>query len=142
MDFIEHLRIPVEEYTTPGAVTASPNADFSEMMKKMKNGEFRHLPIMDGGKVVGLVSHRDLKLLEGLGTLATQVSASDIMHRDVYVVDSKASLEDVVFEMSSRKIGSAVISDGGDNSVGIFTSTDALNALIEIIRGEVPESED
>jgi len=133
----KRLEIPVDEYTTPMAVTVPPDASLAEMKRKMSAGHFRHLPVLQGREVVGLVSQRDLMLVEGLGSdFASQLCASDIMHRDVFVVSADSSLEEVVFEMSDRKIGSAIILDHNDESVGIFTSTDALNALIEIIRGE------
>jgi len=129
------LQISVDQFTTPSPVTAPPDAGFEDLREKMKEGGFRHLPIVDQGKVVGLISQRDLKLLEGLGDLSKQVSAADFMKTDLLIVDSQSSLEDVAAKMAAMKVGSAIVRGESQEIVGIFTSTDALNALIEILRG-------
>jgi acetoin utilization protein AcuB len=134
----ERLSIAVEEFATPSPVSAPPTASFAELKKAMSSGGFRHLPILNKGEVVGVVSDRDLRILEGLGELSKQVSAADFMARDVLMVSPKDPLESVVLQMSERKVGSAVVCDQADEFLGIFTSTDAMNALVEIIRGEVP----
>lgn len=132
-----HLNIPIAEFTSPSVITATPDASFEEMKNLMKKGGFRHLPIVSSdGTPVGIVSQRDLNLLETLGSLVGQVSAKDIMKKDPYLVSANDSMEKVVLEMSSRKIGSALVRDSEDGDLGIFTSTDALNALVEILRGE------
>lgn len=131
------LNIPIAEFTSPSVVTATMDASFEEMKNLMKKGGFRHLPIIDQNRnPVGIVSQRDLNLLETLGSLVGQVSAKDIMKKDPYLVQATDSMEKVVLEMSSRKIGSALVRDPEDGDLGIFTSTDALNALVEILRGE------
>ena len=133
----KRLEIPVEEFSTPNPETAGVRSDYKELAEKMRRGRFRHLLIVQDTDVVGIVSQRDLKVLEGLGESAQQLVAEDFMSRDLYIESPQAPLENVVFEMSRRKIGSAVLQDKADNYLGIFTSTDALNALVEILRGEV-----
>ncbi len=61
------------------------------------------------------------------------------MTANPYIVEPDVELEKVVFHMSKNKIGSAIVKfDGGANTeFGIFTSTDALNALLEVLRGEI-----
>ena len=54
-----------------------------------------------------------------------------------YTAQTGSMLEEVAFEMSDRKIGSALIVNNFGELEGIFTSVDGLNALIEIIRGDV-----
>jgi acetoin utilization protein AcuB len=51
-------------------------------------------------------------------------------------VNSQTSLDEVAFEMSKNKIGSVIVNDEEDKFLGIFTATDALNALIEIARDQ------
>ena len=58
------------------------------------------------------------------------------MTADPYTVSIEANLDDVAFEMSRNKYGSAIVMDNNDEVYGIFTSTDALNALIEVLRKE------
>jgi acetoin utilization protein AcuB len=56
------------------------------------------------------------------------------MASDPVTVNSQASLDVVAFEMSQNKIGSVLVNDENEKFLGIFTVTDALNALIEIAR--------
>ena len=58
------------------------------------------------------------------------------MKKDPYCASPHARISEVAMEMSSNKYGSAIILDN-EGGIGIFTSIDALNALIEIVRGEV-----
>ena len=131
------IDMPVEEFTTPFPVTAKESASIDELRELMKRHEIRHLPIVTGETVVGIVSDRDLKLAAGLTRdEKRQVFARDIMSPEPITVSSNDSLCDVAFEMSEKKIGSVIVNDETDKMIGIFTVTDALNALVEVIRAE------
>ncbi|MCP4913623.1 MAG: CBS domain-containing protein [Oligoflexia bacterium] len=127
----EILNIQVEEYSTPCTVTAQKATKIDELANLMKENSVRHIPIIENDDVVGIVSDRDISNLpEGSDAVAAL-----IMSKDVYTTESHALLKDVVFEMSSKKIGSAMVIDQSDKSLSIFTSVDALNALNEILGG-------
>jgi acetoin utilization protein AcuB len=130
------LNLPVEEFTTPNPVTAKESSTVDEMARLMKENGIRHLPIMRGPNVVGVVSERDLRLVMGLDfTEKNMVRASDIMATDPVTVSSEDTLDRVAFLMSENKIGSVIVNEE-DRLLGIFTVTDALNALIELARTE------
>lgn len=131
---MEKLNLPVEEFTTPDPITAEEESTVDDLNKLMAEHRVRHIPIVNRGRVVGIVSERDLKVVAGLAMKEKSViRASDIMARDPVTVSSQETLDQVAFAMSSRKIGSVIVNEG-DKFFGIFTSTDALNALIEITR--------
>lgn len=126
----------VEEYTTPNPVTAAEETSVDTLAELMKENGIRHIPIVRGTEVVGIISERDLKVVAGLNFKEKSlVRAADIMARDPVTVEAEASLDEVAFEMSQRKIGSVIVNEDG-RLLGIFTVTDALNALIEITREE------
>ena len=125
----------VEEFTTPISVTASENETLSNLNEMMKQFGVRHIPIVKNDFVVGIISHRDLNLVLGLSYHEEFiVYASDIMVANPIHVSAGARLDEVAFEMSQKKIGSVIVNDENDKYYGIFTLTDALNALVEIIR--------
>ncbi|MGZ3722566.1 MAG: CBS domain-containing protein [Bdellovibrionales bacterium] len=129
------LKVSVEEFTTPNPVTATENATLDDLNRLMKDFEIRHLPITRDGQVVGIVSDRDLRLASGLTSGEKRlVLASDLMASNPVTVSAGATLDEVAFEMSKSKIGSVIVNDENDRLLGIFTATDALNALIEIAR--------
>lgn len=121
-------------------VTASEDMTIDELRDLMARHAIRHLPVVDGRKVVGIISERDVRLVSGL-TVAEklQVRAGDLMSREPVIVDARTSLEDVAQVMIEKKIGSVIVEDKEDGLLGIFTATDALNALIELI-GKLPRS--
>ena len=107
----------------------------------MRKNELRHLPVLHGGKLVGLVSRGDLHFVETMPDVNSEkVSVEEAMSRDVYGVDPDEPLLSVVREMTTRKLGSAVILDQG-KVVGIFTVIDALRVLDKALealqRGDV-----
>lgn len=128
------LNVSVEEYTTPNPVTASEETSVEKLGELMREHGIRHILITQDDEVVGIVSERDLKVISGLNfNEKSLIKASDIMAADPVTVSSEASLDEVAYEMSKLKIGSVVVNEGND-LLGIFTVTDALNALIEIAR--------
>ncbi|HEY3497394.1 MAG TPA: CBS domain-containing protein [Polyangiaceae bacterium] len=99
----------------------------------MREHHVRHLPVLHGGKLVGVVSQRDLHLVESLGDVDPErIRVEEAMSQDVYAVPPKTPLKEVVTEMAARKLGSAVVVDG-TQVVGIFTTIDALDALAEVL---------
>lgn len=132
-----NLKVAVEEFTTPDPVMVPDTASIDEMAELMEQHDVRHLPIMRDGEVVGVVSDRDLRLARGLSDeRRNQVTARDVMATDPIAVLSDTPLDEVAFDMSERKIGSVLVYEESGDYLGIFTVTDALNALIEIVRGE------
>ncbi len=132
---MERLNLPVEEFTTPNPVTASIDTPVDKLVQLMQEHEIRHIPIVKDNDVVGIISERDLRIAASLSSREKmQVRAEDIMVTNLVTVSSGASLDEVAFEMSQKKIGSVIVNDENDMLLGIFTVTDALNALIEITR--------
>lgn len=132
---MDRLHLPVEEYTTPNPVTASRSTSAEDLILMMDKYGIHHLPILDASKVVGIVSDRDLRMVRALPkTDRGIVTAETVMAPDPFTVSSEDSLDQVAFAMVENKIGSVIVNDTDDQFLGIFTSTDALNALIEIAR--------
>lgn len=131
------LKLPIEEFTTPNPVTAGEDEVLDNLNHLMKENGIRHIPILKNGKVVGVISDRDLKVASGLSRSEKElVLAADIMSMNPVTVSAGSTLEEVAFEMSKSKIGCVIVNDENDQLLGIFTVTDALNALIEIARGD------
>lgn len=101
----------------------------------MRKHRIRHLPVLDDSqRLVGVVSERDLHLLETLHSVdPRREPVSQAMTEHPYSVSPGASLAQVAQEMQSQKYGSAVVVEGG-RVVGLFTTTDALRALAQMAR--------
>ena len=101
----------------------------------MRNHGIRHLPVLHGGKLVGLLSVRDLHLVETLPDVNPElVRVEEAMSQDVFAVPPTTPLAEVVREMAERRLGSAVVVEG-IKVVGVFTTVDALETLAELLDG-------
>ena len=128
--------IPIEEYTTPSPISLEPGADYQTIIDTMHDNDVRHVPVVEGDKPCGIISERDvLRASRKADTMSLQ--AKDVMTPNPFVVPVSATLGKVAFEISSRKIGSALVVDSNGGLYGIFTAIDGLNALVEVLRGEV-----
>lgn len=128
--------IMVEEFTSPCPDTIDVNTTAQEIIKIMDEHDYRHLPVTNEGRVVGIISQRDIINVIGRG-FSAHVKASDIMTEHPYMVTENTPIEEVAFTMSENKIGCALVIDESQCLSGIFTTTDALNALVEVVRGEI-----
>lgn len=130
------LELPIQEFTTPYPVTAREDSSIDELLDIVKNLKVRHIPIMSNGKITGIVSERDLRIVSALSAREKfLVRADDLMTPDPVTFQGNTSIEDVILEMSEKKIGSVLVADEKGDLQGIFTVTDALDVLIEILRG-------
>jgi acetoin utilization protein AcuB len=126
----------LSRYMTRKPWTIARMATLTEAHKLMREHRIRHLPGMDGEQVVGVLTMRDLHLIETLpGVSPDEVQVEDAMSPDVFVASEHDELAGVVDRMSESRLGSAVVMGHG-GLVGIFTAVDALHALADILRRE------
>ncbi len=125
----------VQEFMSVAPVVVASDRTLAEAHRLMRERSIRHLPVVDQGRLVGVVSQRDLFLLETLkGVDPGTELVREAMAPDPYAVPPDAPLERVAAEMADRKYGSAVVVDRG-SVIGLFTTVDALRALASVVRG-------
>lgn len=94
----------------------------------------RHLPVLRDGRLVGILSQRDLHLVETLKDVdPAEATVGEAMSTDVYTAGPRASLRRVAAVMAERKLGCTVVVSR-DRVVGMFTTVDALHALESLLR--------
>jgi acetoin utilization protein AcuB len=104
--------------------------------ERMHHYGVRHLPVLHAGHLVGVVSTRDIALVEALpGVDITTLTVDEAMSEEPWTVEANAKLSWVAETMAARRIGTAIIVDGeaSDHVVGVFTTTDALLALAQLV---------
>lgn len=126
------MNVTVEEYTSLSPITINLNAELSEANRLMKENEIRHLPVLEDGVVVGIISERDL-LANDHRSWSEGMRVKNIMSTSILTAFTNDSLGDVAFRLSKEKKGSAIIYEPDNSFYGIFTTTDALNALVELL---------
>lgn len=124
--------VTVGELMTKSPHTVGVAETLAVAYKKMREHGLRHLPVLDGDRLAGVVTERDLYFLESMSGVALDVDlVSDAMSPHVCSAKPHDHLKDVARQMADNKYGCAVIIHHGA-VVGIFTTTDALRYLAEV----------
>ncbi|AUN97747.1 CBS domain-containing protein [Bacteriovorax stolpii] len=128
-------KIPqIQRYMTTTPVTIGSQESLQSAKSIMSELNIRHLPVVNEGSILGVISARDIDFIQGIrGTdLATQ-KVKDAMTVEPYIVSAETELAEVCDVMASQKIGSVLVQDN-KKLVGIFTWVDALNAMAELMQ--------
>lgn len=101
-----------------------------EMMREHK---IRHLPVLHGGKLVGILSERNVQF--GLGMKhGERFTVEDVMMPDVFTVSLETAVSDVVDAMAQEKYGAAIVQNSAGKVVGVFTTVDACRLLARTLK--------
>jgi acetoin utilization protein AcuB len=123
----------VKKYMTPSPLSIGPDQTLERAHEMMRTNQVRHLPVLKGGKLVGIVSERDLLLIETIRDVDPgRVPVEDAMSEHIYEVDADTGLDVVAEMLTEYKYGSAVVLERGE-LVGIFTTNDACRALAGLL---------
>jgi CBS domain-containing protein len=122
----------VREEMTPTPVVIEPDDTISRAAEVMRSKKIRHLPVLADKKLVGILSDRVLKAAM-LTKIGGHYKVVDVMIPEPYRVKTSTDLGTVIDAMIAEKIGSAVVVDDNEKVVGIFTSTDGLRVLRDLL---------
>jgi acetoin utilization protein AcuB len=136
----------VDRWMTPDPLTLEPSAKVSDALELMESERIRHVPIVDRGRLVGIVSDRDVKRAlpatePGMPAKVSRRLLEKIMTRRVFRLEPDATIREAAELMCQEKISALPICEG-ERLVGIITSEDLLWAYVEIERGEEEETEE
>jgi len=127
----------VGEHMTATPVCVQLDADLEEAVKLMQEHRIRHLPVMDGDVLTGVVTDRDLSMIESLLPGEWErICVAEAMTPEPYTVQPDATLWEVAKHMAREKFGCAVVTDDRGAVVGLFTTTDALRVLADLAERE------
>lgn len=133
----------IQKFMTALPHTIGRDIPIDQALSMMREYRIRHLPVQDGGRLVGVLTDRDLKLATSFGDI-DELLAGDVMTQDPYTVSPETPLDHVLKEMAEHKYGSVIVQQQNGKVVGIFTSTDcahAFSGLLATFYKERPESE-
>jgi acetoin utilization protein AcuB len=124
----------VDKYMTTSPHTIGLDQPLSQAHAMMSKHRIRHLPVLSGGKLLGVLTDRDLHLIETLKDVdPTKVTVEDAMTPAPYSVTPQTALDEVAAEMAEHKYGCAVVMDN-QHVVGVLTTVDLARALTEVLR--------
>jgi acetoin utilization protein AcuB len=132
---------------TPDPLTVTPQASIAEVWDLMREVDVRHVPVVQGGALVGMLSDRDLgrvdlaRLLkiEGAGALRQELATpiAEVMTSHVISVEPQTEVGDVIALLLDHKIGALPVVEAGTREVlGIISYVDVLRALQALLEDE------
>ena len=126
-------KILIRDVMTPAPVSIPHDFSLADAADRMFEAKIRHLPVMEGGHLVGLVSERDVAVLSTIPSVdRAKIRVEQAMSSRPYTCKPSDPLVDVVRVMVDHKQGSAVVMENGD-LVGIVTTIDALALLLNYL---------
>jgi acetoin utilization protein AcuB len=129
----------VSELMTPNPVTVTPQASLADVWDLMRDLAIRHVPVLDRGALVGMVSDRDIARLDLTAVLTLDGAAAlrdelarpviRVMSADVISVETETELADAIALLIEHKVGALpVVRPDTRELVGILSYIDVLRA--------------
>lgn len=130
-------------------VTATAETRLFHLLRVLQQRGFRHVPIVDGSRLVGIVSDRDVKQAMASAAMSVDgrerdrlldgLTAGQIMTRTVVTIGPMFGVEDAARLMATRKFSALPVTEG-DRLVGIVTETDVLHLFVRAMGALEPSS--
>jgi acetoin utilization protein AcuB len=125
------MSLTVRDVMATNLVTVRPRETARRAYRLMRDHRFRHLPVVEDGRLVGILSDRDLRPVLLSPTLA-RAQVGELMSENLTTVTPEALVEEAASLLVVKKIGCLpVVADG--TLVGIVTETDLLAVLVELL---------
>lgn len=120
-------------FMTSQPITIGRKESLATAHHLMRAHGVRHLPVLEHGDLVGIVTQRDLLFLETIqGVDIDNDTVEDAMSTDIYAVPPDAPIASVAKQMARKRFGCAVVIERG-RVAGVFTATDALRFIAEVV---------
>jgi acetoin utilization protein AcuB len=133
----------VADVMTRRPVTVSPDATVAAALSAMRRGRFRHLPVLAGAELVGVVAHGDLEAPPGAPVEAVESLAdrpvSEVMSAQPVTVWPDEPVEVAARLLVEHAVGCLPVV-AGEGLVGILTESDLFSVLLRLLGGDQPSS--
>lgn len=135
----------VEDSMTREVVTIGPETTAEEALALSRRKRIRHFPVVEGGRLVGIVSDRDLRSAtpalgdQGRAAALKEIRVSQVMTEDPATACPGDPVESAANVMREKRIGCLPVVEDG-RLVGIITSSDVMEALVYLVGAHEPGS--
>ncbi|MBI4561024.1 MAG: CBS domain-containing protein [Candidatus Rokubacteria bacterium] len=135
----------VRDFMSTSPISVTPETPVAEARDLMRRRQIRHLLVLDGERLAGIITDRDIRLVLPspatslsvweINYLLAQLRVERVMTRSVITVSSDRPVEEAVRLMLAHKIGALPVREA-DRVLGIITETDLLRAFARVLGQE------
>lgn len=131
----------IKEVMHAGADAHAPDTPITTIAKTMKDNDVGAVPIVENGKVVGMVTDRDITI-RGLAANAeiAKLKAKDIMSRDVVCCQDTDTANSAEHLMASKRIRRLPVLDKSERLVGMVSLGDISHAVSDELSGKLAKA--
>lgn len=122
----------VSEWMEAKLITIDRKTTIQEAISLMKKHSIRHLPVIEEGRLAGLVTEGDMRQVF-VASLIEELSIDDVMIKNPITVKVDAEIDDAARLIHYNKIGGLPVVDEGQRLLGIITVADIMAAFIELM---------
>lgn len=133
----------VSNHMTPNPVTITSGTNIADAAHVMRKNKFRRLPVVDDGKLVGIITDRDLREVSPsaatslsiyeINYLLAKMKVKDVMKKELVTVRADATVEEAALLMYNNKIGGIIVVNEAGAPVGIITETDIFKCFVDVM---------
>ncbi len=132
----------VKNRMTPDPVAVAPGDSLARALKLTREHRIRHLPVVDGGELAGILSDRDIRLAmpspltvadADRAAFLERTTVAEMMTRDVITAGPYDTVEDAARQLCRHRIGALPVVDAHGRLLGMVTETDVLHAFAEVL---------
>ncbi len=122
----------VGEWMEKKLITIDRETTIQDAISLMKKHSIRHLPVVEGKRLVGFVTDGDMRQVF-VASLIEDLSIDDVMIKDPITINEDTEIEEAAKIIYYKKIGGLPVVDEGDRVLGIITVADIMAAFIELM---------
>jgi CBS domain-containing protein len=129
----------IQEAMTPNPATVEPTTPAREVAQIMKSEDVGAVPIVEDGKLVGMITDRDLTLRVLAEGGSPDTPVGEIASRELVTVDPQQSLEEAARLMAEHQVRRLPVVEEDGTLVGILAQKDVAETGHDTLTGELVE---
>ncbi len=122
----------IREIMTPNPVTISPDESIDDAFQTLLKKRFRQAPVVENGKLVGIVTDRDLRMAIFQSYVGSSLNVRDVMRFDPITISADAEVEKAARIICEKKFNALPVVSATGGLVGIVTTTDILKGILNL----------
>lgn len=121
----------VRDYMTQKPKVVSPDEDINVVFNKLNDSRIRQAPVVDNGKLVGIITDRDLRMALVDNSINPGLTVKNVMVEDPITISEETKIEEAAQIIIDKKINALPVVNNNHELKGVLTTTDIVSGFID-----------